>query len=85
VRIIREIEARRIARAPNGVDPERTDLPIARNRSYQEENHDQPGEEEEESILSPPATVRFAIRDRRVADWGANYRRFRRGADWREG
>ncbi len=83
MRIIGEIETRRVARAPNGVDPEGTDLPIAWNRAYQDENHDQPGEEKQESVLPPPATVRFAIRARRVADWRRHEHRLWRIADWR--
>ena len=60
MRIVREIEAGRVACAPVGVDPEGPDLPVAGNRAHQEENHDQAGEEEEESKLSPPATIGFA-------------------------
>lgn len=80
MRIIREIEARRIARAPTDVDPERADLPIARNRPHQEEDRDQSREEEQESELPAPATVLFM---------GARRCRYRHGfrhrADWRQG
>jgi hypothetical protein len=85
VRIIREIEARRVACVANGVDPERTDLPVSRNRAHQEEDHDQSGEEQQESQLPPPATVGFATRLRCVADWCGDDHGIGRIADWRKG
>src|SRR5712664_1055974 len=96
VRIVRVIQARRVARAPGGVDPERADLPIAGDGAHHEENDDQAGEEEEESKLSPAATVRFVRRGWPGADWRSGEdgdRRavgyegdhgFHRGADWRD-
>ena len=80
MRVVREVEARRVPSAPRGVDPERTDLPIAGNRAHQEENHDQPGGEQPESEPAPPATVLF-LRDWRCRD----QHRFHHGADYRQG
>jgi hypothetical protein len=63
VRIVREVQAGlRVRGVPGGVDPERTDLPVGGNRSHQEENRDQPGEEEQKAGLPAPAAVPFAAR-----------------------
>src|SRR3989440_12863243 len=70
VRIVRVIEARRVAGAPGRVDPERADLPVAGDGTHYEENDDQTGEGEEESKFSPPATGRFAPRGRLEGGWG---------------
>jgi hypothetical protein len=85
MRIIGEIEARRVASAATDVDPERTDLPVAWNRAHQEEDHDQPGEEQQESELPAPATVRLAARVGREANRCCGYHGFRRAADGRRG
>lgn len=79
MRIIREIEARRVARAPTDIDPERTDFPIGGNRPHQEENRDQPSEEQQESEPPAPATVRLVARARRAADWRRGCDGFRSG------
>src|SRR6266576_5992247 len=96
VRIVRVIQARRVASAPGRVDAERADLPVAGDGTHHEENDDQAGEEEEESKLPPPATVRFATRARLDGDWRGRedgdrgtvrYKRnrgFHDGRDWRE-
>jgi hypothetical protein len=50
VGVVREIEAGLcIAAAPAGVDPERADLPVGRNRPHQEKDQHQAGEEEDEA------------------------------------
>ena len=69
MRIVRVIQARRVAGASGRVDPERADLPVAGDGTHHEENDDQAGEEEEESKLPPPPTVRFATRARLDGDW----------------
>lgn len=80
MRVVREVEARRVPGAPRGVDPERADLPIAGNRAHQEENNDQPGGEQPESEPAAPATV-LLLRERRCRD----QHRFNHGADYRQG
>lgn len=82
MRVVGEIEARRVARAPAHVDPERTDFPVAGNRAHQEENRDQPGEEQQESELPTATTIRLVARARGLADWRCRYdglRSHRRG------
>lgn len=59
MRVIGKVEAGfRIRGAAARVDPERTDLPIGRDRSHQEEEDDQAKEEKEEAEL-PPALALF--------------------------
>jgi len=82
MRVVGEIEARRVARAPIGIDPERADLPIAGDRTHQEEDHDQPNGKQEESEAAAPLTFWFLARSWRAADRRSQYNRCRRGADW---
>jgi hypothetical protein len=58
MRVIGEIEAGRgVGRISTGIDPERPDLPVARNRAHHEENQDQRADEQEESEPAAAATV----------------------------
>jgi hypothetical protein len=58
MRVIREVEARFcIGGVPTGIDAERTDLPVARNRPNHEENQDQRAREQQDS--KPPAAATF--------------------------
>lgn len=59
MRVVGEIEARRVARAPIGIDPERADLPVAGDGTHQEEDQDQPGGKQEESEATAPLPFRF--------------------------
>ncbi len=82
MRVVGEIEAHRVARAPIGIDPERADLPIAGDCTHQEEDQDQPRGKQEESEATAPLTFRFLARSWRAADRRSRYNRCRRGADW---
>jgi hypothetical protein len=59
--IVREVEAGlRIGGTADGIDPERTDFPVGRDRPDQEENQDQPGKKQEKSKPPPaPAVLRI--------------------------
>ncbi len=45
-----------------GIDLERSDLPIGRDRAYQEEESDERGEEEQEAAAAAPALLFRGIR-----------------------
>ncbi len=66
--VIREVDARRrVGGASAGIDAERADFPVGRNRPNHEEDNDQGGEEEQETEPPPAATVRFVAQARREA------------------
>src|SRR6266568_4521519 len=78
VRIVRVIQARRVARASGRVHPEWADFQIAGDGARHEENHDEPGGEQEESKAAAPATLLVTQARRRC-----HHDRFRLDADWR--
>src|SRR5207245_7694226 len=57
VRIVRVIQARRVARASGRVDSEWADLQIAGDGARHEEDNDEPAGEQEESKAAAPATL----------------------------
>jgi len=60
VRVVREIDARRrIGGASAGIDAERADFPVGRNRPNHEEDKDQGGGEKQEAEPPAAATIRF--------------------------
>ena len=66
MRVVREVETCfGVGGAPVGIDLERTNFPVGRNRADHEEHQDQAGEEQEESNLATPATVPFITRGHR--------------------
>jgi hypothetical protein len=61
VRIVPEVETRRgVGRIAIDVDPERTDLPVGRDRAHQDEDGDQPAEKQAQAEAA--RTPRWQLR-----------------------